>query len=194
MKIHIGPGRLSFPKLFTPNSAEYGGKYATALLLPPTYDFTSLKAALKAAAIEKWGPDPDKWPRGMRGPKDVIKPCEEKSHLAGYLPGWHFITAASKDIPGVVDGQLDEVEDERKAYAGRWAILSVNTYAYDNVSKGVALGLQNVQLRQDDDGFSSRVQAKNEFEAYYEDMKDTPAGDDFRDNVGGGKAADGWDD
>ena len=100
-------------------------------------------------------------------------------------------------MPGVVDGQLRDVTDERDAYAGRWAIISVNTYGYDNVSKGVALGLQNVQLRQDDDGFSSRVNAKNEFEAYYEDMRSGEAGDDFRDHVsdsGGASGSSGWDD
>lgn len=195
MKLHIGPGRLSFPKLFKPNAAEFGGKYGTTLLLPPSYDFSSLKAALKAAAVEKFGPDPAKWPKNMRGPKDVIRPCSEKSHLAGYLDGWHFVTASSADMPGVVDGQLDEVSDEREAYAGRWAIISVNTYGYDNVSKGVALGLQNVQLRQNDDGFSSRVNAKNEFEAYYEEMRDADNGDDFKNaaNEGAG-GGDGWDD
>jgi hypothetical protein len=181
MKIKIGPGRLSFPKIFTPNEKEFGGKYGVTLLLPPTFDLNPLKEALKQAAIEKFGPDQAKWPKGMRGPKQVIRPCEDKGHLAGYLPGWHFITASSADMPGVVDGQLREVTDAKEAYAGRWAIISVNTYGYDNVSKGVALGLQNIQLRQDDDGFSSRVAARNEFEEYYSEMDE--AGSDFKDNT-----------
>jgi hypothetical protein len=193
MKIKIGPGRLSFPKIFTPNAAEFGGKYATTLLLPPTFDLNPLKEALKQAAIEKFGADQAKWPKGMRGPKSVIRPCEEKGHLAGYLPGWHFISAASADMPGVVDGQLRDVTDPKEAYAGRWAIISVNTYGYDNVSKGVALGLQNIQLRQDDDGFSSRVAARNEFEEYYESMGGTES--DFKDNTKseGGSAGGDWD-
>jgi hypothetical protein len=197
MKLHIGPGRLSFPKLFKPNEKEFGGKYACTLLLPPEYDLTPLKEALKQAAIEKFGPDQDKWPKGMKGPKTVIRPCEEKSHLSGYLPGWHFVSASSADMPGVVDGALREITDEKEAYAGRWAIMSVNSYGYDNVSKGVTFGLQNVQLRQDDDGFSSRVAARNEFEEFYEDMR-SEAGDDFRTAVpgatNGGAGASGWDD
>lgn len=171
-KFIIGPGRLSFPKIFVPNDAAFGGKYACTLLLPPTYDFSSLKAALKQAAINKFGPDMAKWPRGLRGPNDVIRKCEEKSHLAGYEPGWFFVSASSADMPGVVDAALNKVSDPKEAYAGRWASMSVNVFAFSNVKHGVSLGLQNVQLRKHDDSFSGRLRAEDEFEEQVEDMEE----------------------
>lgn len=196
-KLILGPGKLSFPKLFVPNDKEFGGKYATTLLLPPDYDFGPLKAALLQVAIGKFGPDKAKWPRSMRGPKDVIRPCEEKSALAGYLPGWHFITAASVDMPGVVDSALAKVTDPREAYPGRWAMMSVNAYAYSNVQHGVSLGLQNVQLRKHDDPFSSRVRAEDEFEEMHEDMAEADRAADSNaeaTTTSGGGGGEGWDD
>lgn len=196
-KFILGPGRLSFPKLFVPNDKEYGGKYANTLLLPPDYDFGPLKAAMLQVAIAKFGPDKSKWPRNMRGPSDVIRKCEEKSNLAGYLPGWHFVTAASADMPGIVDSALAKVTDPREAYPGRWAMMSVNVYAYSNVTHGVSLGLQNVQLRKHDDPFSSRARAEDEFEEMHEDMQDFDrssqgGGSDFQQQSGGDSG--GWDD
>lgn len=196
-KFILGPGRLSFPKLFKPNDAEYGGKYAATILLPPEYDFAPLKKAMFDVAVAKFGPDRSKWPRNMRGPNDVIRPCEEKSNMDGYLPGWHFLTASSKDMPGIVDAMLKPVTDEREAYPGRWIMMSVNVYGYSNVTHGVSLGLQNVQLRKHDDSFSSRVRAEDEFEAAYEEMHGSDSsgvGDDFGGNVSSGGASGGWDD
>ena len=193
----IGPGRLSFPHVFEPNAREFGGKYQVTLLLPPEYDFGPLKQAMKEAAIEKFGPDQSKWPRGMRGPKDIIRPCEEKSHLTGYAPGWHFITAASVDRPGVVDSLLQEVTDPREVYAGRWAMISVNVYAFSNVKHGVTLGLQNIQLRQHDDPFTKRVRPQDEFEQYLEDATEgwaATADSDTAASVTDAAETDGWDD
>lgn len=195
-KFILGPGRLSFPKIFKPNDKEYGGKYSATILLPPEYDFAPLKKAMFDVAVAKFGADKSKWPRNMRGPNDVIRPCEEKSNMDGYLPGWHFLTASSVDMPGVVDATLQKVADEREAYPGRWIMMSVNVYAYSNVTHGVSLGLQNIQLRKHDDSFSSRTRAEDEFEAAYEEMRDADnaGGDDFKQNVGEGGNAGGWDD
>lgn len=187
-KLLIGPGRLSFPKLFEPNSEEFGGKYGCTILLPPDYDFGPLKEALKEAAEEQWGTDRKKWPKLKTTPATVIKKAEEKD-LAGYEPGWHFINLSAKDRPGIVDGNLDDVTDPSQAYAGRWVMCSVNAFAWDNkFGKGVSLGLNNVQLRKHDDPFSGKGPAKNDFEEYAEELdssgadtrkasEDTAAGD-----------------
>lgn len=195
-KLIIGPGRLSFPKIFEPNSKEYGGKYQATLLLPPGYDFGPLKKIMLDVAIAKFGPDKAKWPRGLRGPSDVIRDCAEKSNMAGYDPGWHFVSAASSDQPGVVDGALTKTTDPRDAYPGRWAKMSVNVFAYSNVKHGVSLGLQNVQLLAHDDPFSSQQRPEDEFEAMYEEMDDadrSSSGDDFPDKSSSGEPSnDDW--
>ena len=183
-KLLIGPGRLSFPKLFEPNSEEYGGKYGCTILLPPGYDFQPIRDALEAAAVEQWGEDKKKWPKMRTTPATIIKKAEEKE-LAGYEPGWFFINVSAKDRPGVVNGSLEDVTDPTEAYAGRWCMLSVNAYAWDNkFGKGVSLGLNNVQLRKHDDPFSGKGPAKNDFEEFAEelDKPQSSAAEEFGDD------------
>lgn len=181
-KLVIGPARLSFPALFRPQSEDMGGKYGVTLLLPPDYDTKPLEQALEAAAIEKWGPDKAKWPKAkFNGPKSVIRDAAEKSHLAGYEPGWKFISLKSKSMPGVIDANKEKVEDEKAAYAGRWARVTARAYAYDNVLKGVGFGLGNVQLLKHDAAFSGAGRAEDDFDEYAEDLGAEPSKNDWDD-------------
>jgi len=180
-KLTIGPGRLSFPAIFQPQREDMGGKYGMTILLPPDFDVKPLMEALNAAAAEKWGPDKAKWPKNMNGPKSVIRDAADKSHLAGYEPGWKFISLKSKTQPGVVNASLDKVTDEKEAYAGRWCRVTARAYAYDNVLKGVGFGLQNIQLLKHDTPFSGAARAEDDFDAMAEDL-------------GGVSSPSGWDD
>lgn len=177
-KVTIGPGRLSFPAIFEPQREDMGGKYAVTLLLPPDFDTKPLFKALEDAAIEKWGPDKAKWPKGnFNGPKSVIRDAGDKAHLAGYEAGWKFVSLKSKTQPGVVDGLRNPVTDPKEAYAGRWARVTARAYAYDNVLKGVAFGLQNVQLLKHDAAFSGAGRAQDDFEDYAEEIGAMPSSD-----------------
>jgi hypothetical protein len=50
------------------------------------------------------------------------------------------------------------VLDAEQAYAGRWARASVNFWSYDTSgNRGVAVGLQNVQLLRDDEKLGSNT-------------------------------------
>lgn len=174
-KLVIGPGRLSFPALFHAQRPEFGGKFAATILLPPDYDVKPLVKAMEEAAVEKWGADKAKWPKPFWGPKQVIRDAGEKAGLAGYLPGWKFIGLKSKTQPGIVNGMLEKVTDEKEAYAGRWIRVTARAYAYDTVTKGVGLGLQNVQLLKHDTPFSGAARAEDDFDAIAEDLGAAPA-------------------
>jgi hypothetical protein len=178
-KLTIGPGRLSFPAIFEPNREDMGGKYAITILLPPDYDTKPIFAALEEAAAEKWGADKSKWPKNMNGPKSVIRDAGDKSHLAGYEPGWKFIAMKSKSQPGCVNAVREPVTDPKEAYAGRWCRVTARAFAYDNVLKGVGLGLQNIQLLSHDSAFSGAGRPQDDF-------------DDFAEEMGAGKSTD-WD-
>lgn len=172
-KLIIGPGRLSFPALFEParnQDGSPGDKYQLTILLPPDYDTAPLVKALADAAVEKWGADKSKWPKGLRGPKEVIRDAADKSHLAGYADGWKFISLKSKNKPGIVDAMKADVTDPREVYAGRWARVSARAYAYDNVLKGVGFALGNVQLLQHDAPFSGGGRAQDDFDAVAESL------------------------
>ena len=173
-RIVVGPGRLSFPFLLEPQATENGDKYSVTLLLPPGYDTKPLLAALNECAREAWGPDKAKWPKKARMPEDVIRDATEKS-LAGYDEGWKFIAATSKGKPGIVDANKDEVHDPDAVYAGRWGRVNVTPYTYaakGNV--GISFGLNSVQILKNDKPFGGRGSAKNDFDAWAEEMEDAP--------------------
>lgn len=174
VRVVAGPGRLSFPFVFEPQVTENGEKYSVTLLLPPGFDTKPLLAALNDCAREAWGPDRAKWPKKARLPEDVIRDATEKT-LAGYEEGWKFISASSKQKPGVVDANKDDVTDSEAVYAGRWGRINVTPYAYaakGNV--GVSFGLNSLQILKNDTSFGGRGNAKNDFDAWAEDMEEQP--------------------
>lgn len=175
-KLVIGPVRLSFPWLHAPQPPMEGegeGKYGCVALFPPDYDFQFVVDAMVAAAKEKWGPKEADWPRLKFPPTKRVQDCADKSDLAGYLPGWHFVSLNSKSAPHVVDATLQPITDIKKeAYGGRWARLSANPYAWDTGKgvRGVSLGLNNVQLLSHDEPFAGKPKAENDFDEVLEDM------------------------
>jgi hypothetical protein len=174
----IGPGRLSFARLLEPKKADDGSdRWETALLLPPTYDIAPHVAALEAAAVAKFGADKSKWPKGagFRKPSDVFRKADDSDYYSDEFAGWYVVNASSRDAPGVVDANVDDVTDKREVYSGRWARLSVNAYGYTTGKKGVTFGLNNVQVLRHDKPLGGKAPAKSDFDAVAEDMAD--AGD-----------------
>ena len=147
--LRIGPGRLSFPHLIEKHAIEGGvPKYSTALLLPPEYKIDFILEALNELCVGAWGKDPKKWPANARRPEQVVRRAEEKEHLGGYDPGWHFVSASGNEKPKVVLWDRTPIESADEVYAGRWANVSMRPFIYNNVGVGVSLGLNNVQLLQ----------------------------------------------
>jgi hypothetical protein len=176
----VGPGRLSYPHLLQSRENDRGEqRYSTTLLLPPDTDLGPLKAALKAAAVAKFGPDPAKWPRVMRRPEDVITPATDSNSYGPEFEGWSKINCSSASPPDIINAMLEKITAPADVYPGRWARISVNAYGYDNKTKGVTLGLNNVQVLRHDDALAGRRRAVDEFDAIAEDM-------------GGGGGEDDW--
>ena len=195
------PGRMSFTHAFEPEETDTGPKYNVTLLFPPGTDLRALKDLLHDAMDAKFGDSKD-WPKGARRPSDVFGDCGDKDY-AGYLPGWTYVKFASSDAPGIVDARKEIVLEKREVYNGRWARVSGTAYAYDKKSKGCAFGLNNIQLLQNDDTFSGRPRAEDEFDDSYKDKveasdrdrggRDDDRGrgrDDDRDSDRGGRGRD----
>jgi hypothetical protein len=168
--------RVSFPYLFRPNKpmAEgQVGKYSITMLFPKGADLSALYAAAKDAATEKWG-EKDKWPKNLRTP---FRDQGEKE-FEGYEKGLVFITATSKQRPGLVDAKLQDIIEERDFYPGCYARASVRAFAYDNTgNRGVSFGVQNVQKLRDGDPLGNRTRPADDFEAVLDPESDVPAAD-----------------
>ncbi|MHA1286565.1 MAG: ssDNA-binding protein [Candidatus Thorarchaeota archaeon] len=143
-------GRVSFPSVFEKTSFENSEpKYSVTLLFDA--DDPGLKKLKKLAAEaikEKWNDDP---PSNMHNP---FRKGSEKPDLDGY-EGKIFVKFSSTRKPQVMDKFKNELTDVEDFYAGCFAKVMCNTYAYDNIGRGVAFGLGHVLKVKDGDPFGA---------------------------------------
>ena len=66
----------------------------------------------------------------------------------------------------MVDVNVKAIIDPSRVYAGVWAIIHTNCYAYDNKgNRGVAFGLEHVQIVRDDEPLDGRTKVDSAFKA-----------------------------
>ena len=175
-KLITPPFRMSFPHLFKPNA--YQGA-------EPKYSVTAL---WDRTDISKGGRYADSWAKLIKAldlksreffdkplaklPANIrrgIRNGEEKSHLNGY--GADVLFAALKATedrkPQIVDlrKQLIPDGDTSKIYPGAWARASINIFAYDNIGKGLAFGLNNLQWLGQGERLDSITDAREDFDS-----------------------------
>jgi hypothetical protein len=161
--ITIGPVRVTFPALFTPEQTENGEKYRMTLLIDKATKsgqeiVARLKALAKAAVEETW-PSAEKRPRKLIGPiRDADDPdaCEDGvapgEKWTGYAGHW-FCSVGTKFKPPVYNQKCELVIDPDKVYGGVWMMVNLDAYTYENKKSGVAFGLQAAQIHHDDERF-----------------------------------------
>lgn len=158
--------RVSFPWVFRPqkpmaNATSQDPKYSITMLFPKGADLSALKKAAADAVAEKWGADKAKWPKNLRSP---FRDQGEKE-FEGYEAGAVFITATSKQRPGLVDEKVQDIIEEKDFYPGCYARATVRVFAYDQAgNRGVAFGLQNIQKLADGEPLGGRIRPADDFE------------------------------
>jgi hypothetical protein len=168
---HNSPARISYAKIFKPEKNDLSGKeeYSCMVLIPKsdTKTINALKQAIKVAIKGKFG---DKQPKGLRiplrdGDKDGIGGVPSGSE-AGQAPyGDHyFINCKNSRPPTIVDQKRVAILDPNQIVSGDYVRVSVNTFAYDNKSKGVSFGLNAVQLVRKGEPLGSSFSVNNAFE------------------------------
>lgn len=156
--------RVSFPNVFEAKSIDGGeAKYSIAMLFSSDTDINALKKEAMAAAVEMFGDDA----------KDMVKKGKirwpfrsgaEKDHLGGYDENTIFVSASSKQRPGIVDGQMQPCLPE-DFYPGCYARAKIRAFAYDvKGNKGVSFGLGNIQKLRDGEPLGSRRRPEDDFD------------------------------
>lgn len=175
---------ISYPTLFEPRASEEGKqpKYSCALIFPEGTDLTELKAAAKEAAVEKFG---------AKLPKNLRMPFRDDGEEKGYPEGSIFFNARGTRKPGVVAAYADPrtgkpavIDDPEAVYPGQIVRASVTAYGYDvSGNRGVAFGLNNVQILRDGERLDGGRSATDEFEATAPapDLSDLEDGDPLAD-------------
>lgn len=188
--------RLSYPHLFKPGSIKGSDKlsYSCEMLFDKkTTDLNTLQAPIKAAAIDKWGPDKSQWPSPLLLPiRDGDKPkMNKKTKKVEVRPehkGMWIVRASSSaeyNRPQLV-GRDPKVplENESELYSGCYARAAVKAHAYEFGDKyGVKYILDAVQFVKDGPHLGGRKAADEMFGVVEGDDSDS----DF---VGGTEVSD----
>ncbi|MGX7092411.1 DUF2815 family protein [Hutsoniella sourekii] len=167
--------RLSYPFIWEPRAQFDGGKekYSVSLLIDKgdTETIKKVKQAIQNAAkagVNKFGgkvPDISK----LRTP---LRDGDERDDTAYH--GHYFINASSLQAPQIVDGNVAPIIDRNEVYAGVYANVTINLYAYNvNGNRGIAAGLGNIQKVRDGESLGGRTSASSDFQTL------TTAVDDF---------------
>jgi hypothetical protein len=158
------PVRLSYPKLWEPDKYDDTSKptYSASLIFPVGVDLTALQTAARETAVEEFGPNGI----GLRSPfrsQDEKVAKGEKGYAAG---GWYINVSARAEFhrPQILDGRMMPVTDKARVYPGVWCLVTVRPYAYTaKGNKGIAFGLQHVQLIADDEPIAGSPSAMSQF-------------------------------
>lgn len=154
--------RVSFPNVFEAKAIMEGQdpKYSVSMLFDNDADLSEMKAAAKKAIKAKWG---DKKPSGLRSP---FRNGEEKKQFEGYDENVTFVTASSKQKPGLVDQKLQDIIDREDFYAGCYARATLLAFPYDTMgNKGVSFLLSNIQKLEEGEPISGKTKAADDFDA-----------------------------
>lgn len=159
--------RVSYPKVFKAERNDLNGQdeFSLVALFAPGTDLSAIKAAVKQAAINKWGAT---LPTNIRNPlRDADEKIKDGAYPPGFDKGVVFATMKCQKRPGVVDQSLQDILDDSAFYGGCYARANVHVAAYDQKgNKGVGIYLNHVQLLRDGEAFGQgRVSPQQAFEA-----------------------------
>lgn len=179
----VVPCRISFANIWEPKSINGSDeKYSISLLIPKDDKATltkihkAIEAAKEAAKSKKWN---GKIPPNLKLPihdGDIDRPDDE--NYAGHF----FFNATSKDAPQIVDRKVHPIIDPMECGSGDYCNVSVNFYGFAaSGNKGVAAGLQNIQLVRHGERLAGKPSASADFVAIEGEEEEDTLGDDLPD-------------
>ena len=176
MKVITGPDtRWSYANVWEPKSINGGTpKYSVSLIIPKsdTVTVAKIKAAIEAAYQEGQGK--------LKGNGRSVPPLAaikiplrdgdvERPDDPTYA-GAYFINANSPTAPGIVDADCNPVLTRSEVYSGVYGRASINLYAFNsNGNKGIACGLNNLQLIRAGEPLGGKASAESDFATDAED-------------------------
>lgn len=170
MKVITGPDtRWSYANVWEPKSINGGTpKYSVSLIIPKsdTRTVAKIKAAIEAAYHE--GESKLKGSGKSVPPLATIKiPLRDGDIERPDDPAYanaYFVNANATTAPGIVDADRNPVLTRSEVYSGVYGRASISLYAFNsNGNKGIACGLNNLQLIHAGEPLGGRASAENDF-------------------------------
>ncbi len=178
-KVITGIVRFSYANVWDPKPSMNGGKdkYSVSLIIKKS-DKETVDAINKAIeAVYNEGGDKLKGTGKTVPPLSSIKTPLRDGDIdrpddPAYA-GCYFINANSDNKPGIVDAACKPIIDRSECYSGCYGRASLNLYCYCvNGNRGIAAGLNNLQVVRQGEPLGGRSRAEDDFAGYADDGSD----------------------
>lgn len=175
-KVITGPNtRWSYANVWEAKSINGGTpKFSVSLIIPKsdTKTVNKIKAAIEAAYKEgevKLKGNAKSVP-ALSTIKQPLRDGDiERPDDAAYANAY-FINANSATAPGVVNAALEPVLERSEVYSGVYGRASISLYSFNsNGNRGIACGLNNLQLLRSGDSLGGRASAEDDFSTSTDD-------------------------
>ena len=170
LKVITGPDtRWSYANVWEPKSINGGApKYSVSLIIPKsdTKTVAKIKAAIQAAYEEgaaKFKGNGKSIP-ALAAIKNPLRDGDIERPDDPAYAGAYFINANSATAPGIVDADCNPVLTRSEVYSGVYGRASISLYAFNsNGNKGIACGLNNLQLIRAGEPLGGKASAESDF-------------------------------
>lgn len=166
-KVVTGKVRFCYANVFEPFAMDEGDtpKYSICILIPKSDEatVTKINKAIEAAKQAGKAKLADK---NGRIPSSIKAPLRDGDEERGDDPafeGMWFLNANSTRKPSIVDRDLNPIMSRDEFYSGCFGRASINFYAFNVSSKGIAAGLNNLQKLEDGESLMGGSSAEDDF-------------------------------
>ncbi len=169
-KVITGPNtRFSYANVWEAKSINGGApKFSVSLIIPKsdTKTVEKIKAAIEAAYKEgesKLKGNGRSVP-ALSAIKNPLRDGDtERPDDEAYAHSY-FINANSSSAPGIVDANCNPILERSEVYSGVYGRASISFYAFNsNGNKGIACGLNNLQLIRPGEPLGGKASAESDF-------------------------------
>lgn len=152
-KVITGKVRFCYVNVFEPTAMNEGDtpKYNICILIPKD-DAKTIEKINKAIEAAKQAGKAKLADKNGKIPSNLKLPLRDGDDERGDDPafgGMYFINANSQRKPSIVDKDLNPIMEKEEFYSGCYGRASINFYAFNVSSKGIAAGLNNLQKLED---------------------------------------------
>lgn len=166
-KVVTGKVRFCYVNVFEPTAMNEGDtpKYNICILIPKSDTATigKIKKAIEAAKEAGKAKLADKNGRIPTNLKLPLRDGDEERPDDPAFEDHYFINANSMRQPSIVDRSLNPIMSRDEFYSGCYGRASINFYAFNVSSKGIAAGLNNLQKLEDGEMLAGSSTAEEDF-------------------------------
>ncbi len=173
-KVVTGKVRFSFLNVFEPKAMNEGDipKYSACILIPKsdTKTLDAINKAIEAAKQVGKAKIADKNGKIPTMLKTPLHDGDLEREDDPAFEGCYFLNASSSYKPSIVDRDIQPILDRDEFYSGCYGRVSLNFYAYNVQSKGIAAGLNNIQKLEDGERLAGPGSAESDFAEDFDEL------------------------